>query len=309
MNNEITYKQVNKKQFQKCFKLISKFKKNINLNKKLLKWEYFLNPFGKAKIFVAEYKNNFVGMIICIPLKFKKNKKIYNGFRIQDVITEINFRRMGIFTTLLNLSDKYVNQESNVNITLPNENSLPFFKKNNWREICNIPLIAKTTNNKSNFLLKYNLIKKFTKTHENIWSKSIKNKFDIFWSTDFSNWRYCLNPKSKYVIFEIKNNTKIIGYMVLKKYKLESKKKMIGHICQLVCADSYIEDSIKFASNYFFNSSIKNFSMWKIRNVSLFINKLGFKKINLKNKKFFCKGKKIFSKSSLNLSMSYSDIY
>ena len=127
MNSEITYKQVNKKQFQKCLRLISKFKKNFNFNKKSLKWEYFLNPFGKAKIFVAEYKNNFVGITICIPLKFQKNMKIYNGFRIQDVITDIKFRRMGIFTTLLNLSDKYVNQGSNINITLPNENSLHFF--------------------------------------------------------------------------------------------------------------------------------------------------------------------------------------
>ena len=96
--------------------------------------------------------------------------------------------------------------------------------------------------------------------------------------------------------------------MVLKKYKLENKK-MIGHICQLVCNDNYIKDSIKFATNYFLNSSIKSFSMWKIKNDSLFINKLGFKKINLKNKKFLCKGKKIFNKSSLNLSMSYSDTY
>ena len=96
MNSEIIYKQVNKKQFQKCLRLISKFKKNFNFNKKSLKWEYFLNPFGKAKIFVAEYKNEFIGMTVCIPLKFQNNTKTYNGFRVQDAITDINFIRREI---------------------------------------------------------------------------------------------------------------------------------------------------------------------------------------------------------------------
>ena len=32
-------------------------------------WEYFLNPFGHAKIFLAIYNNVAVGMLAAIPLK------------------------------------------------------------------------------------------------------------------------------------------------------------------------------------------------------------------------------------------------
>ena len=308
MKNEIIYKQADQKEFANCLKLISKFRKNYNFNKESIEWEYFLNPFGKAKIFVAEYNNEFIGITFCIPLKFQNNKKIYNGFRTQDVLTDVNFRKMGIFTNLLRLSNKYLDQNSDINISFPNENSLSFFEKNNWQEICKIPLISKTINNKSNFKLKYNLINKFTNIHEDIWRENIGNKFDIMWSKEFSNWRYFLNPKSKYEIFEIKNNIKIVGYIVLKNYELENKM-MVGHICQLVCHDNYIKDSINFATNYFFNLSIKNLTMWRTNNKHLFFNGLGFKKIFLENKKFMYKGKKIYNKYSLNLSMSYSDTY
>ena len=58
---------------------------------------------------------------------------------------------MGIFSNLLNLNDKYLDQNSDINISFPNENSLPFFEKNNWKEICKIPLISKTINDKVNF--------------------------------------------------------------------------------------------------------------------------------------------------------------
>ena len=104
------------------------------------------------------------------------------------------------------------------------------------------------------------------------------------------------------------NNLRVIGYMVLKKYELEDKTK-VGHICQIVCHDNYIKDSVNFANNYFFNLSTKKLTMWRINDESLFFNDLGFKKIILKNKKFIYKGKKPCNKSSWNLSMSYSDIY
>ena len=70
------------------------------------------------------------------------------------------------------------------------------------------------------------------------------------WTKEYSNWRYTLNPRSNYKVFEIKNNTKIIGYIILKKYEKENEIP-VGHICQLVCHDDYIKDSIDFAANYF----------------------------------------------------------
>ena len=93
MSNKIDYKLLQDDEFELSKNLISKFKKNIPFNSKFINWEYFLNPFGKTRIFLALYKNNAVGMLSAIPLKFINNKKIFNGFRIQDVITDIDFIR------------------------------------------------------------------------------------------------------------------------------------------------------------------------------------------------------------------------
>ena len=329
MKNEIIYRKIKQNEFENCLNLISKFRKNSDLNKKFIEWDYYLNPFGKPKTFVAEYKNQFIGITFCTPLKFQNDNKIYSGFRIQDMLTNINFLRKeikarkkiprkegaGISPNLLKVTNNFLDENSEINIGFPNEKSLPFSEKKKWASsnkvpwvLHKIPLILKTLDTKQEFQLQYSLINKFTNMHENIWRENINDKIDIMWTKEYSNWRYTLNPRFNYKTFEIKNNEKKIGYIVLKKYEQENKLT-IGHICQLVCPDKYIKDSINFAANYFFDLSIKKLTMWRINCENLFFKELDFKQVFLEKKNFMYKGKKIYDKSSLNLSMSYSDTY
>ena len=329
MKNEIIYRKIKQNEFENCLNLISKFRKNSDLNKKFIEWDYYLNPFGKPKTFVAEYKNQFIGITFCTPLKFQNDNKIYSGFRIQDMLTNINFLRKeikarkkiprkegaGISPNLLKVTNNFLDENSEINIGFPNEKSLPFFEKKKWASsnkvpwvLHKIPLILKTLDTKQEFQLQYSLINKFTNMHENIWRENINDKIDIMWTKEYSNWRYTLNPRFNYKTFEIKNNEKKIGYIVLKKYEQENKLT-IGHICQLVCPDKYIKDSINFAANYFFDLSIKKLTMLRINCENLFFKELDFKQVFLEKKNFMYKGKKIYDKSSLNLSMSYSDTY
>tara|TARA_B110000091_G_C13603110_1_gene385546 strand:- start:243 stop:608 length:366 start_codon:yes stop_codon:yes gene_type:complete len=112
------------------------------------------------------------------------------------------------------------------------------------------------------------------------------------WTKEFSNWRYFLNPRSIYKVFEIKLENSLEGYVVLKEYFQDNKK--IGHICQIVCKNNLYEDVIKFSINFFFNRSIKTLSMWYMNDDNLFISKFGFKKEFIKKNKFIYKGKKNF---------------
>ena len=327
MKNEIIYRQIKQEEFDNCLKLIAKFKKNSELNKKFVEWDYSLNPFGKSKIFVAEYRGEFIGIMICNPLKFQNDKKVYNGFRLQDMLTNVSFLRkeiregrkiprkegVGIIPNLLKVTNNYLDKNSEFSIGFPNDKSLPFFE-NKWVGLSKdpwilheAPLIEKYLDqNNSNLKFEYNLIKQFDDVHENAWKDNISNKIDIMWTKKHSNWRYILNPRSNYKTFEIKQNTKVVGYIVLKKFE-KVNEAPVGHICQLVCPEKFVEDSINFASNYFLDLSAKKLSMWKIAD-QLPSNLIGFKKVFLK-KKFMYKGEKIYDKSSLNLSMSYSDTY
>ena len=94
----------------------------------------------------------------------------------------------------------------------------------------------------------------------------------------------------------------------MKKYRSKNKIE-IGHLCQLVCDNYYLQDNINFAINYFSKSSIKNFTMWKMNYESLFLKQLGFEKIISPNRKFIYKSKKYYNKLKWNLSLSYSDVY
>jgi len=321
MLNKIDYKLLKDNEFELSKNLISKFKKNIPFNLKSIDWEYFLNPFGKTKIFLALYENNPVGMLAAIPLKFVNNEKIFNGFRIQDVITDIDFIRnqikignkipkkngVGIFSNLILKLNEYLEVNSEINIGFANKNALPYWVRNNWQAISEFPLVNKELDKDYNFLCKYNEIKEFNNTHEKIFEENISNNIDIMWTKEFSNWRYFLNPRSIYKVFEIKSENNLEGYVVLKEY-IQDKKK-IGHICQIVCKKHLFEDVIKFSINFFFNRSIKTLSMWCMNDDSLLINKFGFKKELIKDSKFIYKGKKKLFKSDWNISMSYSDIY
>ena len=321
MLNKIDYKFLNDNEFSLSKKLISKFKKNIPFNKKFIEWEYFLNPFGKAKIFLAVYKNEAVGMLAAIPLKFLNNEKILNGFRIQDVITDVDFIKnqikigntipknngVGIFSNLILLLNEYLNLNSEINIGFANKNALPYWERNNWQGINEFPLINKDLNKNYDFECTYNEIKQFNNTHEKIFKKNISNNIDIMWTKEFSNWRYFLNPRSEYKVFEVQNGDNIEGYIVLKEY-VDGHQK-IGHICQLVCNGDLTEDAIKFSMNFFFNKSVKVLSMWKMSNDKFYIDKMRFEKRFVNKNKFIYMGKKKFIKSDWDISMGYSDIY
>ena len=321
MLNKIDYKLLNDEEFELSKNLISKFKKNTPFNHKSIEWEYFLNPFGKTKIFLALYHGNAVGMLAAIPLKFINNKKIFNGFRIQDVITDIDFIRnqikagkkipknngVGIFSNLILKLNEYLYTNSEINIGFANNNALPYWERNNWQGVSEFPLISKNLDRKYNYLCAYNEIKKFNNVHEEVFKKNISDNIDIMWTKEFSNWRYFLNPRSKYKVFEIKSKSNFSGYVVLKEYVKDKIKT--GHICQIVCKNDLVEDVINFSMNFFFNRSINTLSMWKINNDNLFIEKIGFKKEFIKKNKFIYLGKEVLSKTDWNISMGYSDIY
>jgi len=321
MLNKIDYKLLKDNEFELSENLISKFKKNIPFNQKFIDWEYFLNPFGKAKMFLALYKNNAIGMLVASPLKFINDEKIFNGFRIQDVITDIDFIRnqikignkipknngVGIFSNLILILNEYLNINSEINIGFANKNALPYWERNNWQGICEFPLINRKLDKNHSVMCTYNEIKKFNNAHEKIFKKNISNNIDIMWTKEFSNWRYFLNPRSKYKVFEIKYKNNLEGYVVLKEYVQDDNK--IGHICQIVCKNDLMEDVIKFSMNFFFNRSIKILSMWKMSNHKLYIDKMGFEKKYIKKNKFIYMGKKKLSKSDWVISMGYSDIY
>ena len=128
---------------------------------------------------------------------------------------------------------------------------------------------------------KNNLFKKSNLNFEII-QKSMKNTvifndfeniydFSIVRNEIYYNWRFFDNPVDKYTLFFIKDNKKIVGIFVLKKYLCDST--IVGHIVDWnILNPKYFIDIINFTKNYFFKKNIKKFSLWSLEKQKKILN-------------------------------------
>ena len=308
MKNKISYKIAKKEHVIRLISLYKKFYPTERWNIKTIEWEYFNNPFGKAKVFLALSGDKLVGFTSSVPIITKMKSDLFRGYRTQNVLTDIDYRGQGIFSRLILNNNDYLDRFSDINISFPNKNSLPFFIKTNWSKVCEIPLFEKKIKKIEKTNLRYSLISEFKNIHKDLWEKNLLNKIDILCNKKYLNWRFIANPKSEYMAFEIINNFKPIGFIVLKIYSANGKIK-IGHIVKLSCPKNYTSDAFNFANNFFYNLKIKKFNTWIIGGKNIFYNGLNFNKKSLQNRFFIYRSNNNINSIKWNLSMSFSDVY
>ncbi len=299
--------------------LVVKFKKNKNYKLKNINWDYFTNPFGKSKFFIAKYDSLIVGMIVCFKQIYINQDKKFIGYRIQDVVTDTkiiktlirnnkNFmskNKKGIFENLIIRLNDYLKKKSEINLGFANHIAFPYWKRNFWKDLSNFPIFEKKLSEKKSFNLKFKKIKKFSIRHELIFLNNLSKKIDIFWTSKYLNWRYIKNPRSNYYIYEFFYQSKLIGFTVLKEYLSDEEK--IGHICQLISIPKFKKEIISFANNFFLNKNIFKISQWSSDNNLM--RKTNFIKKFPENKKIVYFGKLKLDKQNFDINMGFSDIY
>tara|TARA_E500000178_G_scaffold311475_1_gene327434 strand:- start:25178 stop:26134 length:957 start_codon:yes stop_codon:yes gene_type:complete len=299
--------------------LIVKFKKNKNYKINNIKWDYFSNPFGKSKFFIAKYDSVIVGMIVCFKQIYINKDKKFLGYRIQDVITDTkmirnlikndkNFlskNKRGIFENLIMKLNDYLKKRSEINLGFANHLAFPYWKRNLWKDLSNFPNYEKKLSTKKSFNLEFKKIRRFNINHEKIFLTNLNKKINIFWSSSYLNWRYIENPRSNYYLYEFFNQKKLIGYTILKEYV--SDKEKIGHICQIISTPQFKKEIISFANNFFLNKNIFKISQWSSDHNLM--RKTNFVKNFTENKKIVYFGKLKLNKQNFDLNMGFSDIY
>ena len=299
--------------------IVIKFKKNKDYKIKNIKWDYFSNPFGKSKFFIAKYDNLIIGMIVCFKQIYINKDKKFVGYRIQDVITDTkmirnlirnnkNFfskNKKGIFENLIIKLNDFLKEKSKINLGFANHLAFPYWKRNLWEDLSDFPIFEKQIIKKEIFNLEFKKIKKFNFKHEKIFLDSLNKKINVFWSSKYLNWRYVKNPRSSYYIYEFFNEKKLVGYTILKLYI--SNKEKVGHICQIISIPGFKEEITSFANNFFLNKKISKMSQWSLNHDLM--KKTGFIKNFPENKKIVYFGKLKLDKSNFDINMGFSDIY
>lgn len=217
-------------------------------DEKYLKWQYYLNPSGKAVIKLANdsEKNILAGEYIVIPMKLKVEDKVVIGTLSLNTLTRKEYRGQGIFTGLANgVYKECSNKGLAFTYGFPNQNSYPgFIKKLEFKELGQVPLVIKPLNYKvivekkinkylSKLVPSFNSYKRYNDKNKNkdfnvyaidednvkdidvLWDK-IKDSFKVIGVRDsqYIKWRYINIPLRKYKILALKKDNEILGYIV-----------------------------------------------------------------------------------------------
>ena len=232
-------------------------------------WQYKQNPEGDTVIITVKDpdKNNIIiGVNAFLPMNFILNQKQVKCFLSCNSIVHPDYRKKGIFTQLISkIPEIFSTKQFSSIYGIPNLNSSKIFSKNQFLEVSKLPLLIKPLNLSSYFKPPLSKIikpfdifwkpkhsmesdiqildKQFTSEFDDIIKKSL-NRFPIFHfkNKEFLQWRYMNHPTRNYQVLTLRNNSKLIGYIISREMNIFSKK--LGIIVDFVIDPNYEQRKI-----------------------------------------------------------------
>lgn len=220
-------------------------------------WEFRNAPAGPAIILVAEQEDKIIGQLALIPLKMKIGNQIVRSAIELDDMTHPDYRRQGIFSTLIGPAS-IVAKEEDIKIIYasPTEMAYSVHLKCRRFDIKGFKFLFKPLNLRNilrNYISNRLQLKLATiiggliidlffrgKKYVNIDDLTINrissfdDSIDDFWRRIFSgyevivvknkeylNWRYVKISNKNYVIYLAKEKEEVCGYVVIRAQKSE----------------------------------------------------------------------------------------
>jgi hypothetical protein len=238
----INYRKYCPDDYEAIRKLINLIQPEQPWSKEYFDWQYLNNPAGKAKVWIAEYQNKIIANYAAIPHHFKVNEQIHLAWRVQDVLTHADFRKMGIMHELSALCTNDISTgESPLNFTFPNQHSHTSFIRQNWVKAYRIPLMIATNLHEKVKSISDNIdsvyaISIFKRDLDELWNIA-KNDFcyTVSRTLSYLTWRYLNRPGARYYPFIDQKDGSLEGLLVMKYYDLD-KSIRLAHICELFVA-------------------------------------------------------------------------
>ena len=257
-----------KKDTNSILELINLIQPNIPWSKEYLNWQFFECPAGPAIIYgIKNLEGKVVAIYSAIPKKIKLENQEIKGRMIQDVMTHPDYRGRGFLHYLADLCLNDIKKKGEVGYTFPNEKSEKSFRRNNWHELCSIPLRIKTLdkNLEPKAMLDItNVDGNFDQSISSIWKHS-GIKVGVKRDAEFLNWRY-RKPGAKYFKFILNSNQ---GFLILKIFN--EKEKNFLHICDLVVREDkkdLILNTLQFCEQFGKKNKCQIITSWTNKNHS-----------------------------------------
>lgn len=214
------------------------------MNEKYWKWRYLDNVLNKTMIYLATDDEKVVAHYALSPTILYVKGNQFNAGLSMTTMTHPDYRGRGLFTSLAN--ELYNNRaELDVIYGVPNDNSLKgFIKHLNCIHIVDIPVFEIDLRNKETSYFTENTtdifeVKSFDYKFDELFD-DIRKKYDVILSRKAQtlNWRFFDNPVNEYTVLAMENETKVLGYIVMKEFISSDTK--IGDIVDVLALDEDI---------------------------------------------------------------------
>jgi len=198
------------------------------------RWQYYENPSGAAKVWVARERGSIVASYTAIPHRMYANGRVATGWRVQNVVTLPEHRGRGLYHRLAAIAARELfNGDHPLNFAFPNERSKNGFIRTGWKAAFRLPLKTKVIRDappSAHLSAIVTPLTQFDADSERIWEAHRKRLgFAVERSSSYLNWRYFSNPKSEYSSFRL-DSGKNAAIMTLKFYTREDGMRF-SHLC------------------------------------------------------------------------------
>lgn len=241
--------------------------KYILLQKDFLTWQYH-SKFIKCpslSIKIIKNKNDFLGYLGLIPLKFKYFSSVIQTRCLANLMIDESVRKIGLGSVLTKSAEKEIDL---LYVTGYNSKVATMYEQLGWVININLKRFVYIINNKKvnaltetftfaktiNANLSYpdlffNEIYSFDTTINDFWQK-IKYKYPITAerSDEYLNWRYTNHPLLKYHLFIVQKKKQIQSFLILRIEEPAGYK--IARIIDFVSTDDAEEFTLNKIINY-----------------------------------------------------------
>lgn len=230
------------------------------------KWRFVDNPFGKGIIKLCFDDKKLIGHYAVTPMSVYVANNYKNAVFSMTTMTHPDYRGKGIFAMLANeVYNECGKRGYSFVYGFPNENSYKgFIEKLGWKGFGNMHIWFRDMKDNAYDLRKHKNImpiENFDGNVDLLW-ETVKQKYVVAVprNKEFLNWRFVRNPEVTYWKFAFREDTKIQGYIVLKKHPMLNE----GHIVDILSVEDkkVVESLLSYAYWYFATRGIQRISCW-----------------------------------------------
>lgn len=230
-----TFESLSKDQSGELLAVYREFFPPLGWSGAYLRWQYYDNPSGAAKVWVARESGRIVASYAAVPHRVYAHGRIATGWRVQNVVTLPKHRGQGLYHKLAAIAAQEIFKCAHpLNFAFPNERSKNGFIRTGWKAAFRLPLktIALRESAPSAHPAVVTPLTRFDAESQHIW-EAYRNSlgFAVERSSSYLNWRYFSNPKSTYSCFRL-DSAKNAAIMIVKLYAREDGTRC-AHLCDV----------------------------------------------------------------------------